>query len=248
MTIVDAQAGQTFPTASAEGTPPSQLVLSAAPTVNELNARLAAKEYRVGRASFAALGFGFNEGTHPGLGRVALGLKGRLLNTDRIRLGAMAELFLPSPSEDDFAGSASTAVLPRLIGSAKMHERLWGYADVGYDYDFETAELRRFAWTAGVSVPFERVSIDVGAGGSEYDVPIRWTPTVAHGAATAVFPATTLTVRGDNQLDDALVDVLVGARIRPAERLLIGGGVTISAVGNELRPDALFTLGAEVRF
>ncbi len=52
---------------------------------------------------------------------------------------------LPSPSEDEYAGSASFAIYPRLIGAVPITDVVATRLDVGYEYDVDNSSLRRFA-------------------------------------------------------------------------------------------------------
>ena len=105
---------------------------------------------------------GFNDGAHAGVGRISVGTRGVLLETSTYRLAGTCDLYVPSPNEEQFAGSASTSILPRLLGSAKLADWLRLYGDVGYDYDFDVRQLRRFTWDAGLSIPLTALTMDVG--------------------------------------------------------------------------------------
>ena len=129
--------------------------------------------------SFSSLGFAFNEGAQAGVGRISLGARGVLWASKWGELSFAPEFFFPSPSEEEYSGSDSPAILPRVIGQIKAVEWLRFHTDVGYDWDFEVAELRRFVWNVGASIPTRRFNVDFGVGGSEFDVPIRWTPSRA---------------------------------------------------------------------
>ncbi len=197
--------------------------------------------------SFTALGFDFNDGTHTGVGRISLGGKALLYSSRWAQLALMMEFFAPSPSQAQFAGPDSAAILPRGIVAVPAANWLRFHGDIGYDYDFSESALRRLTWTTGASVPFEQFEFDLGIAGSEYDTAIRWTPTVAHGVADAALgvPASTLTALGDNQLDDNFIDFIGGLKLRLATNWFLSGAVDVPLNNAGFRPVALGTLALE---
>ena len=197
------------------------------------------------RDSFKALGFAFNEGTHTGVGRISLGGKAFLYTSRWFHLAIMTELFTPSPSENEFSGSNSVAILPRTIFEVPVTNRLRGYADIGYNYDFSESALRQLTWTAGASVPFKRFAFDFGVAGSEYDTPISWTPAVARGAPGGGAPGSTITALGDNQLGDSFIDFVGGLKLQLVENWFLSGAVDVPLNNEGFRPAALGTLALE---
>ena len=195
--------------------------------------------------SFSALGFKFNEGTHAGIGRISLGGKAFLYNNKWVELAFMTEFFMPSPNQDEFAGSDSAAILPRGILVVPAADWLRFHADVGYEYDFDESVLRRLVWNVGPSMPFECFEFDVGVGGSKYDTPIQWTPAVARGAANAVVPESTITALANNQLGDNFIDFIGGLKVRLADRWVLSGAVNVPLNNEGVRPAALGTLALE---
>ena len=194
--------------------------------------------------SFKALGFDFNEGTHAGVGRISLGGKASLYTSRWIELAFMTEFFAPSPSEAEFAGSDSASILPRGVAAVPATDWLRFYADVGYDYDFDQSALRRLTWTAGASVPLAQAALDLGVSGSEYDTPVRWTPSVARGMASTV-PGSTITALENNQLGDNFIDFIGGLKLRVAEQWILSLAISVPVNGEGFRPTALGTLALE---
>lgn len=250
--VVDAQASQSYTTradnADPKKVPPKQAVLSGGRTVAELDSLLKSGRVVFRSDRFSDLGFQFNDGTHVGVGRISLGAKGVAYKAKYLQLALSTELFMPSPNEDEFAGSATGAILPRAIAAVPVAPLLKLRLDAGYDYDFDSAELRRFVWNAGASVPMQRASFDVGVGGSDYDQAIRWTPSVAHGIANSTFPATTLTAQNDNRLETDFVDFLFGVKVRITGPWVLSGAVTVPLNGGGFRPAAAGTGAVEVYF
>jgi hypothetical protein len=254
ITVVDAHAAQDFSTRTdalslpaAEAPLTGILVLDGdvQEATQYLNSEIQAGRITLRQETFKDLGFDFDEGTNVGIGRISLGGKGIILSTEAFQAAAMADLFLPSPSEGAFAGSASVAVLPRLVGSLKLTDALKLHSDLGYEYDFETPELRQFTWRVGGSLAFERVAFDVGLGGSEYDTAVEWTPSVIHGGQTATLPASTGVALDDNTAGTSVVDVLLGAKLRVTDAFVIAGGVSIPVVSPAFQPDVLGTVAVE---
>jgi hypothetical protein len=276
VTIVDVQASQISSTSvgHADLPPSAALVdgvfqeqpLSSDPTVRNAQIKGLSQEFqnRAGpqcnlgadacltfrRDSFGSLDFAFNDGTHPGVGRISLGVKQLLYFGDWFRLAFVTEFFMPSPNQAEFAGSDTASILPRAVAVAPIAPWLRFYTDVGYDYDFSDSDLRRLTWDSGASFPVNRFSFDLGLGGSKYDTPIRWTPSTAGGSADAQLgiPASTLSVLGNNQLGDNLVDVLVGAKLQLTDAWILNGVVTVPVNNEGLQPAALGTLALEYTF
>src|SRR5262249_5975554 len=80
-------------------------------------------------------GVTFHDGVHAGVGRISLGTKALLYVDSRFRLATSCDIYLPSPNEEQFSGSDSASILPRVIGSARLTDRMRLHADAGYDYD-----------------------------------------------------------------------------------------------------------------
>lgn len=206
--------------------------------------------------SFNSLGNSFNDDTSAGVGRISLGAKYLFYAGDYANLAASLEFFNPSPSEDDFAGSESPAILPRFImelpGKFRSTDYFRLHGDLGYDYDFDNAELRRIVWNTGASVPFGRwVTIDFGVGGSEFDKGIRWTPKVATGRPITVpglglTDATPiLTALQDTTLGTSFVDFLGGFKVRITDNLVLSGSATTPLNNQGFRADAVGTFAIE---
>jgi hypothetical protein len=213
-TIVDAQARQTFVTrADALSEPPGSAPVSGASTEAAMKDLLDSGVLVYRRESFEDLGFAFNDGTRLGVGRIDLGTRAVVYAAERWRLALAPEMLLPSPSVDEFAGSDSLAVLPRLLGELAPAEQIRLMADLGYEYDFSRSELRRFVGSGGLLLSTRRYSVDIGVSGSVYDRPLIWTPSVAYGRATGTFPATILTTRDSIALGDDYVDFIAGFKV-----------------------------------
>lgn len=251
--IVDAQASQIFSSARAGlSQPPSRAKIASVPIVNgDVAAALQTLDnaLRPGgplvlrEETFSDLSYAFNGGTHAGVGRISVGANALLYADKRFQLAGAPEFFFPSPSEDNFAGSQSAAIFPRLVAAFAVASALKLHADAGYNYDFDHDELRSFTWDAGASIPGENVTFDFGMGGSKFNQGIQWTPPVAKGIIQ--IPEGTATALGDTRLGDNFVDFIAGIKLRITERLVASGGVSVPVTDEGFQPAAVGTLALE---
>lgn len=188
-----------------------------------------------------------SEGTQAGLGRSAVGAKYAISIASPVRLAFAADVLLPSPNQDEYAGTNTFAILPRLISAYNVSGGSFIRGDVGYQYDFDIATLRRFAWNAAFSQSWARWSIDLGFGGSLYDQAIRWTPQNAYlqgrnddGPAEAVISTSANTSIGRN-----LVDFIGGFKARLNDAWFVAGTVNVPVTQDGFRPAAAGTLSIE---
>jgi len=253
--VVDAHASQVF-TSSRAGLylPPTLAKVFAAPVVdNDVGAALRTLDQalRPGgplvlrEETFSDLGFAFNDGTHVGVGRIDVGAKGVVYAGKRVQLAFSPEFFFPSPSEGQFAGSDSAAILPRLVAAFPIADALKLHVDAGYDFDFDHDELRRVVWNVGASVPGPSVTFDFGVGGSKFNQGIQWTPPIALSRQTQLFPATTAVALEGTRLGDNFVDCLGGFKLRLTGTLVLSGTVDVPVNDEGFRADAVGTLALE---
>lgn len=244
ITIVNAQARQSFSTdMTALGIPADRAPFAVVTPRQALQTLLDTGDLVMREETFGDLGFKFDSGTAAGFGRAGIGAKGVLYANPRFRFAAAPQFFFPSPSQDEFAGPDSAAILPRVVGQARAAEFLTMHADLGYDYDFETSALRRFVWNVGAAYPTKGFSIDIGVGGSEYETPIRWTPSVAQGRTGSV--EYVVTAQEDNEVGTSFVDFRGGIKLRLTDRFVLSGAVTVPLNNEGFRPAALGTLALE---
>ncbi len=235
--VVDASADQTF-IGAPNAAPRRELIDLVAGDLN--------------RQSLAERGT-FPEGTSAGIGRIGLGARNSFYANSFMELGAVTRFSFASPTPDDLSGSDSYAIFPRVVGEFFTEAPVQLYADAGYEYDFSFSELSRFAWDVGASMAFSRGSVDLGFGGSIYDSPIRWTPDTASGDPFDGGPNgafgqgidMTLDTPGQNEVDNDIVNLLLGGRFELTEQVLISASVTIALTNNGVRPGAVGTLGLE---
>ncbi len=250
--VVQAKGFQTFVTFPPPFPPARDAEVAAVSgSVDNLNAALAAGYVAFRTLSFGALGADFNTGNQVGLGRISVGGKGSLWANDMAEVAFSTEFFVNSPNQAEFAGSDSPSILPRLIGKVSVPTvpRLRMFGDVGYDYDFEVAELRRFVWNIGLSVPFENATVDAGVGGSLFDEGIHWTPVNSTSVDNFGTPVTLRAVYPTaTQLGTNFVDFLFGIKVRLFEGAVLGGAVNVPVTSDGFRADAIGTVSLEYYF
>jgi hypothetical protein len=242
--LVDAHAWQTR---SADAEDP--MALGFRETIPELNQAIADGAIVMQKSSFSQLGFGFNDGTHLGIGRINLGTKALVYSRDLFRLATACDFYFPSPNQKEFAGSDSAAILPRLIAAVRVQDWMRLLLDTGYDYDFSVSELRRFVWNIGVSFPLAVGTFDLGVGGSKYDTPIHWTPTRARASVLPGEPSDiSVTAVGDNRLGTNYVSFLAGAKVRLSDTIIVSGAINVPVTDTGLQPTVGGTIAAEFYF
>ena len=249
--VTNAQASDRFLTFPDQTSQSEGVVACVAPR-DAIGPSLANHQLAIGRLGFNRAGAEFPDGTNSGVGRISIGGKILLYSGQRLRFAVAPEFFFPSPNEGELAGSASAAILPRVIVGVKVVEPLRVFLDTGYDYDFDHNELRSFVWNSGMSIANARASVDLGAGGSQFNQGIKWTPSSASFPAciaepcsgTNVVPATITALEG-NRLGTTFVDFLFGLKLRVSEQATLTGAVN-AAVNNEgFRADAIGTIALE---
>ncbi|MGD0946646.1 MAG: transporter [Candidatus Binatia bacterium] len=255
--VVDASAKQIFSTSQPTG-PPQQAPFSGTPIVTDstgkpdlaasvglLNQAIQAGALHLRKESLSALGFSFNDGTHVGVGRISLGVKGVLYADKIVQLAAAPEFYFPSPNQGEFAGSDSAAILPRLVAAFRLADAVRLHIDAGYDYDFDKDELRRFVWNLGPSLALGRATVDAGVGGSKFNTGIKWTPTTAPFVDNSGNPGS-IRALGDNRLGSNFIDALGAVKVRLGTKSVLSGAVNVPLNNEGFRAAAVGTLAVEL--
>jgi hypothetical protein len=259
VTVVDAHASQSYTVQPSElSQPPPQRQLGVIdvgpnPTDKQINqafqGAFAAHQLTVASSSFNTLGFGFNEGTHAGVGRISVGGKMPLYDSDRLQIAFSPEFYCNSPSQNEFAGSNSPALLVRAIGQYNAMRYLRLHMDIGDDHDFQVSELSRFVWNAGVSVPLTNITFDTGVGGSKFDTAIQWTPTsTTADIGNGVTVPGVVRHSGANELGTNYVDYLFGVKARIVNNTVLSGAVNVPITSDGFRAAAVGTVALEYYF
>jgi hypothetical protein len=195
----------------------------------------------------------FSDGTSVGLGQVAIGTKLRSPTlADWFDAAISAELLLPSPSQEEFAGIDSAGFAVRLLTAGRLHQDLRLLTAAGYTYDGRFESLRGLTWSAGLAYSQSWGTLDLGLGGSLYQEGIRWTPQGIQSfddpEQGTVSQEYVLADGQSNELDNNFVDLRIGAKFPIGSSFALSGGVIIPIVGDDFRPDAIGSLGVEVYF
>ena len=255
VSVVDAQASQSF--LAVPGTYPpvneahvAGVIVQPGGNINQtINAAVQTGSVNRVNASFASLDADFNSGSHAGLGRIGVGVKGLLGANEWGELAASAEFFCNSPSQEQFAGSNSASILPRLIGQIHAAKYLNLHADIGTEQDFQVNQLSRFVWDAGVSIPITNATFDLGFGGSKFDEGITWTPVTATGTLPNGNPVTITAVNpNQTELGTNYADFLFGAKVRLFDGGVLSGAVNVPINSAGFRPVAVGTISFEYYF
>jgi hypothetical protein len=135
-----------------------------------------------------------------------------------------------------------------VIGAARLADWARMHLDVGYDYDFDVDELRRFVWDVGVSFPLAFATFDVGMGGSKYDTPIQWTPSFTRDSVFGMGPDSSVIAIGDNETGTNYVDFLAGAKVALSDAFILSGGVNVPVTDAGLQPIVGGTIALEYYF
>lgn len=156
-----------------------------------------------------------------------------------VELGAL----LPSPDQDDYAGTNTIALTPRVIGQWAVLDSAILRSDLGYEYDFDVAELRRFIWNVGASYEVERFSVDAGFGGSQYNKGIKWAPkggTFQEGGLTFDTSTTSSVTTATTS-----ASFLFGLKGEVLPQLFVFGAVNVPVTHDAFEPVAVGTWGIE---
>jgi len=251
ITIVNAQARSSFVTLRAEQDAPiGDAPVAAATSLDALDRNLQPGGPLILReGTVNQLGADFNDSTSVGLGRVSLGGKAQFVQTDWIDAAASMEIFLPSPSEDEYAGTNSAAFLPRLIAAINLVDGVKLHVDAGYDFDTEFSELRRFVWNTGFSFAIPRVTFDGGFGGSKFNRGIEWTPSsFVQPPGSEVDVPLLFNSLGDNTLATNYVDFLFGVKGQILDNMVLSGAVNVPLNDQGIRAEAVGTVAVEMYF
>ena len=180
---------------------------------------------------------------------MSLGGKAQFAHSDWVDAAVSMEVFLPSPNEDQYAGTNSAAFLPRLITAINMVDGVKAHIDAGYDFDTEFSELRRFVWNTGISFAIPRVTFDTGLGGSKFNRGIEWTPSkFVQPPGSEVDVPLQFQALGDTTLGTNYVDFLFGVKGQLLDNMVVSGAVNVPLNDQGIRADAVGTVAVEMYF
>jgi hypothetical protein len=261
VTVVSAEANESFVSCGPNFSDPTcatapinDAPILAASSLEGLDAALADGRLAIRSGTARQLGASFNDSDSVGLGRISLGSKVVLYESEGADLAFGLRVHFPSPSEDDFAGPDSWAIDPRFIGEVRITENTRMLLDLGYSNDFTFDELSSFQWALGGSYAMDAASFDAGFAGSAFRQGIEWTPSVfcqPDPGEVDCLPgrSTFYTALEDNELETFYANFIGGIKVKTADNQVLSGAVNVPLNSDDgFRPDAIGTVAYEIYF
>ena len=188
----------------------------------------------------------FTEGSSSGLGDVSARLKVNLREASPVSVALLAEGRFPTGSEEDLRGSGAVALRGLGIVSARLGE-FSPHANIGYQYRGRALDPDVFLLTAGFDqllAPWATMALDLISefpiGTSERTVP----PDVV---LEAPFRRTIRTTTIPDRRDD-IINASIGAKLAIPSGVTFIGNAVFPLNRGGMRPDVLWSLGAEYTF
>jgi hypothetical protein len=188
----------------------------------------------------------FSEGSSSGLGDVSARLKVNLREATPVSVALLAEGRFPTGSEDDLRGSGAVSLRGLGVVSARLGE-FSPHLNVGYQYRGRELDPDVFQLTAGFDqllAPWATIALDMVSefpiGNAELTVP----PDVT---IDAPFRRTIRTTVIPERRDD-IVNASVGTKLSLKEGVTFLGNAVFPLNRGGMRPDVLWTVGAEYTF
>jgi hypothetical protein len=188
----------------------------------------------------------FTEGSSSGLGDVSARLKVNLREGTPVSVALLADGRFPTGSEEDLRGSGAVALRGLGIVSARLGQ-FSPHLNVGYQYRGRALDPDVFLLTAGFDqllAPWATLALDLISefpiGNSELTVP----PDVV---VEAPFRRTIRTTTIPERRDD-IVNASVGTKLSLSQGITFIGNAVFPLNRGGLRPDVLWSVGAEYTF
>jgi hypothetical protein len=188
----------------------------------------------------------FTEGSASGLGDVSARVKVNLREASPVSVALLAEGRFPTGSEEDLRGSGAVALRGLGIVSARLGE-FSPHLNVGYQYRGRALDPDVFLLTAGFDqllAPWATLAADLISefpiGNAEQTVP-------PNATIEAPFRRTIRTTTIPDRRDD-IVNASLGGKLSLSQGLTFLGNAVFPLNRGGLRPDVLWTLGAEYTF
>lgn len=188
----------------------------------------------------------FTEGSSSGLGDVSARLKVSLREASPVSVALLAEGRFPTGSEDDLRGSGAVALRGLGIVSARLGE-FSPHVNLGYQYRGRALDPDVFQVTAGFDqllAPWATMALDLVSefpiGNAEQTVP---PDVVIEAPFRRTIRATTIPDRRDD-----IVNASVGTKLSLQQGVTFLGNAVFPLNRGGMRPDVLWTLGAEYTF
>ncbi len=188
----------------------------------------------------------FTEGSSSGLGDVSARLKVNLREASPVSVALLAEGRFPTGSEEDLRGSGAVALRGLGIVSARLGT-FSPHANVGYQYRGRSLDPDVFLLTAGFDqllAPWATLAADLI---SEFPVGSTRIPVPEEVLLEAPFRRTIRTSSIPDRRDD-IINASFGVKLTVprAVTFVANGAFPLNRGG--MRPDVLWTLGAEYTF
>ena len=188
----------------------------------------------------------FTEGSSSGLGDVSARLKVNLRAGTPVSVALLADGRFPTGSEEDLRGSGAVALRGLGIVSARLGQ-FSPHLNIGYQYRGRDLDPDVFLLTAGFDqllAPWATFAADLVSEFPVGNTAQRVPPDVA---IEAPFRRTIRTTTIPDRRDD-LVNASLGAKLSLAQGVTFLGNAVFPLNRGGMRPDVLWTLGAEYTF
>jgi len=188
----------------------------------------------------------FSEGSSSGLGDVSARVKINLREANPVSLAILAEGRFPTGSEEDLRGSGAVALRGLGIVSAHLGD-FSPHANVGYLYRGRFVDNDAFLLTGGFDqllAPWATLAADLitefQVGASKLTVP---SDAVLEAPFRRTIHATSIPERRDD-----IVNASLGTKLSLPQRVTFLANALFPLNRGGMRPDVLWTLGAEYTF
>lgn len=188
----------------------------------------------------------FVEGSSSGLGDVSARVKVNLREAAPVSLAILAEGRFPTGSEEDLLGSGAVALRGLGIVSARLGD-FSPHANIGYQYRGRELDPDVFLLTAGFDQllsPWATLAADLL---SEFPVGSSPIGVPENVALEEPFPRTIRTSSIPERRDD-IVNASLGLKLTIPRAVTFVGNGTFPLNRGGMRPDVLWTFGAEYTF
>jgi hypothetical protein len=188
----------------------------------------------------------FSEGSSSGLGDVSARVKVNLREATPVSLALFAEGRFPTGSEEDLRGSGAVALRGLAIASARLGD-FSPHVNVGYQYRGRTVDNDAFLLTAGFDqllAPWATLAGDLitefQVGTSQLTVP---GDVALEAPFRRVIHASSIPERRDD-----IVNASLGTKLSLPQGVTFLANAVFPLNRGGMRPDVLWTLGAEYAF
>jgi hypothetical protein len=188
----------------------------------------------------------FVEGSSSGLGDVSARVKVNLREAAPVSLAILAEGRFPTGSEEDLRGSGAVALRGLGIVSARLGD-FSPHANVGYQYRGRNLDPDVFLLTAGFDQLLSSWATLAADVISEFPVGTSEIPVPGNAVLEEPFRRTIRTSSIPERRDD-IVSASLGLKLTVPRAVTFVGNAAFPLNRGGMRPDVLWTFGAEYTF